>query len=304
MAFSFAETLILPPLASEAPQFVDSFLGNLQRLAWRARPSAANCPVAFEQRPGRSVTANVRRVATARCATMAVEGGTVASAGGRVPIIDLTVPIGADTYSPPSLNLPIGVDVHTKEPGHWQATSVRMGLHTGAHVDFSLHYRADGESAEQVPLDRTCGPALLVDLGDLQPGHEISAADLERADPGLTAGDIALVRTGWTDRAWGRFPDYYVGSPTCSPDAAEWLMARGCRAAGFDCFPEAAAKKSSYLPEEFVVHRIIGDGGAVLMQHLTNLDALPRGRRFSFYAAFVKFVGAEGVPARFFATVG
>ena len=62
MAFSFAETLILPPLASEAPQFVDSFLGNLQRLAWRARPSAANCPVAFEQRPGRSVTANVRRV--------------------------------------------------------------------------------------------------------------------------------------------------------------------------------------------------------------------------------------------------
>ena len=27
MAFTFAETLILPPLASEAPQFVDSFLG-------------------------------------------------------------------------------------------------------------------------------------------------------------------------------------------------------------------------------------------------------------------------------------
>lgn len=221
-----------------------------------------------------------------------------------MPIIDLTVPIGADTYSPPSLNQPIGVDVHTKEPGHWQSTSVHMALHTGAHVDFSLHYRADGESAEQVPLDRTCGPALLMDLGDLEPEHEISAADLERADPGLTAGDIALVRTGWTDRAWGRFPDYYVGSPTCSPEAAEWLVARGCRAAGFDCFPEAAAKQSSYLPEEFVVHRIIGDGGAVLMQHLTNLDALPRGERFSFYAAFLKFVGAEGVPARFFATLG
>ena len=220
-----------------------------------------------------------------------------------MPIIDLTVAIGADTYSPPSLNLPIGVDVHYKEPGHWQATSVHMGLHSGSHVDFSLHYRADGESAEQVPLDRTCGPALLVDLGDLEPEHEIRAADLERADPGLTPGDIALVRTGWTDRAWGRFPDYYVGSPTCSPEAADWLVARGCRAAGFDCFPEAAAKKSSYLPEEFVVHHIIGEGGAVLMQHLTNLDALPRGERFSFYAAFVKFVGAEGVPARFFATV-
>jgi kynurenine formamidase len=220
-----------------------------------------------------------------------------------VRIVDLTAAIGADTYAPPSTNTPIGVDVRYKEPGYWQATSVQMALHSGAHVDFSLHYRADGESAEQVPLDRTCGDAVLFDLGELDPGHEISVADLERADPGLAPGEIALVRTGWTDRAWGRFPDYYVESPSCSPDAATWLVARGCRAAGFDCFPEAAAKKSSYLPDEFVVHRIIGDGGAVLMQQLTNLDALPRGERFAFFAAFVKFVGAEGVPARFFAHI-
>lgn len=216
-------------------------------------------------------------------------------------IIDLTVPIGADTYAPPSVNTPIGVDVRHKEPGYWQVTSVEMALHVGAHVDFSLHYREDGESAEQVALDRTCGPAVLFDLGELSPRHEITVEDLERADPGLAAGEIALVRTGWTDRAWGRFPGYYVDSPSCSPEAAGWLVDRGCRAVGFDCFPEASAKKTSYLPEEFVVHRTVGDGGAVLMQQLTNLDALPRAARFAFYAAFLKFTGAEGVPARFFA---
>jgi arylformamidase len=220
-----------------------------------------------------------------------------------VRIIDLTVPIGSGTYSPPSLNRPIGVDVHHKEPGYWQVTSVEMSLHSGAHVDFSLHYREDGESAGHVPLDRTCGQALLLDLGMLEPRHEITVADLEEADPGLAAGDIALVRTAWTDRAWGQFPDYFVGSPSCSPAAAEWLVAKGCRAIGFDCFPEESAKKTSYLPEEFVVHHIIGEGGAVLMQQLTNLDALPRAERFAFFAAFLKFTDAEGVPARFFATV-
>lgn len=218
-------------------------------------------------------------------------------------IIDLTVAIGADTYAPPSVNKPIDVSVRYKEPGWWQVTSVAMALHAGAHVDFSLHHREDGESAEQVLLDRTCGRALLVDLGEVGESHEISVADLEAADPGLAAGDIALVRTGWTDRSWGRFPGYYTGSPSCGVAAARWLVEKGCRAVGFDCFPEASAKKTDYLPDEFVIHRTFGDAGAVLMQQLTNLDALPRGRRFDFYAAFLKFTGAEGVPARFFAVV-
>jgi arylformamidase len=120
---------------------------------------------------------------------------------------------------------------------------------------------------------------------------------------GDNADDIVLVRTGWSDRAFGEFPRYYVDSPTCSPEAAEWLVAKGCRAIGFDCFPEASAKKTDYSPDEFVVHRTIGEGGAVLMQTLTNLDALPRGQRFQFFAPFLKFEGAEGVPARFFAVV-
>jgi arylformamidase len=218
-----------------------------------------------------------------------------------MPIIDLTAAISGSTYSPPSVNKPIGVHVRHKEPGFWQITHVDMALHSGPHVDFSKHYREDGETAEDIALDRVIGEAMLIDLGELAPSHEIGVADLEAADPGVTADDIVLVRTGWSDRAFGEFPRYYVDSPTCSPEAAEWLVAKGCRAIGFDCFPEASAKKTDYSPDEFVVHRTIGEGGAVLMQTLTNLDALPRGERFQFFAPFLKFEGAEGVPARFFA---
>lgn len=216
-------------------------------------------------------------------------------------IIDLTVAIGPDTYAPPSVNEPIDVTVRTKDPG-WQVTEVRMALHAGPHVDFSKHYRTDGETAEQATLDRTMGTARVFDLGELEPGHDITVGDLERADPGLLPGEIALVRTAWTDRAWGDFPRYYVDSPSCSPDAAQWLVDRGAKAIGFDCFPEAAAKKTDYRADEFVVHATIGEGGAVLMQQLTALDSLPPGP-VTFHAAFLKFRGAEGVPARFFAIV-
>jgi kynurenine formamidase len=216
-------------------------------------------------------------------------------------IIDLTVPIGTDTYSPPSVNQPIGIKEYYKEPGFWMVSEITMMLHSGSHVDFTKHYVEDGETAENVPLDRTCGEAVIIDLTPIEPDHDISPADLEAAALEIRPGDVVLVKTGWSDAAWGDFPRYYVGSPSCSPEAAKWLVDTGAKAIGFDCFPERAAKKQSYLPSEFVVHEIIGDSGAILMQTMTNLAELPTDQRFLFFAAFLKVTGGEGAPARYFA---
>ena len=218
-------------------------------------------------------------------------------------IVDLTVSIGKDTYSPPSVNQPIGIKEHHKEPGFWMVSEITMMLHSGSHVDFTKHYTEDGEMANDVLLERTCGDAVIVDLSPLEPDHDISPADLAAAAPEIRPGDIVLIRTGWSDRAWGDFPRYYVESPACTPEAARWLVDTGAKAIGFDCFPERAAKKQDYLPDEFVVHEIVGDSGAILMQTLTNLGSLPSDRRFIFFAAFLKVVGGEGSPARFFAVV-
>ena len=218
-------------------------------------------------------------------------------------IVDLTVPIGTDTFSPPSVNQPIDIITHFKEPGFWMVSEIKMMLHAGSHVDFTKHFREDGETAEHVGLDRTCGEAVLIDLMPIAPDHDITPDDLEAAAPEIGSGDIVLIRTGWTDEAWGQFPRYYVDSPACTPEAAQWLVDTGAKAIGFDCFPERSAKKQSYLPYEFVVHEIIGNAGAILMQSLTNLSALPSDARFNFFAAFLKVTGGEGSPARFFATL-
>ena len=216
-------------------------------------------------------------------------------------IVDLTVPIGTDTYSPPSVNQPIAVKEYYKEPGFWMVSEITMMLHAGSHVDFTKHYTENGETAENVHLDRTCGEAVIIDLTDIEEDHDITPEDLAAAAPEIRNGDIVLIRTGWSDRAWGEFPRYYLGSPSCTPEAARWLVETGAKAVGFDCFPERAAKKQSYRPDEFVVHEIIGNSGAVLMQSLTNLKVLPSDRRFLFFAAFLKVKGGEGAPARFFA---
>lgn len=216
-------------------------------------------------------------------------------------IVDLTVTIGPQTLSPPSVNKRLTLTPYYRGPGFWRASSVDMVLHTGSHVDFSLHVAEDGETAADVALDRICGEALALDLSHLGPDEPISLDAVAERAGDLRRGDIVLVRTDWTEKMWGDFPDYYLHSPYCAPAAAQWLVDRGAKAIGFDCFSEYCARLPDFTSEDFIIHKIILENGAILMQQMTNLSQLPVGRRFAFFAPCVKMTGAEGSPARFFA---
>jgi arylformamidase len=216
-------------------------------------------------------------------------------------IVDLTVTIGEDTISPPSVNVQLKLTSSHRGPGFWQASKVEMVLHTGSHVDFTKHVQEDGETAADVSLDRVCGDAWVIDLSHAQANHGITVADLEAHTPAIRTGDIALVRTDWTTKQWGNFPTYYLQSPYCTPEAAQWLVDKGAKAIGFDCFSEYCARLPDFTSEDFIIHKIILENGAILMQQMGDLSQLPTDRSFKFFAPFVKMKGAEGAPARFFA---
>src|SRR6266496_4056376 len=91
-------------------------------------------------------------------------------------IVDLTVTVGPETLSPPSVNKHLTLTSNYRGPGYWRASTVEMVLHTGSHVDFSLHVLVDGETAADVPLDRFCGEALVLDLSHLVADEPITAA--------------------------------------------------------------------------------------------------------------------------------
>jgi kynurenine formamidase/carbon monoxide dehydrogenase subunit G len=221
--------------------------------------------------------------------------------GGVMKIVDLTVPIGEDTISPPSVNQQLILTSYHRGPGFWQASKVEMVLHTGSHVDFLRHVQPDGETAIDIPLERVFGDARVVDLSFVGPNHGITVDDLEKHAAQVKEGDIVLVRTDWTEKQWGHFPTYYLESPYCTAEAAQWLIDRGSRAIGFDCFSEYCARLPDFTSEDFIIHKIILENGALLMQQMTNLSKLPTDRTFMFFAPFIKMRGAEGSPARFFA---
>jgi arylformamidase len=218
--------------------------------------------------------------------------------------IDLSVTVDAHTMSPPSTNMPVELTPHRRGPGFWQVTSVHQSLHTGAHIDSPLHVFKDGITTAEIRLEQVMGEALVLDLSFADANHGITVDDLRRggADQ-VRSGDIVLLRTDWTDRKYGTWPDYFTQSPFFPPESAEWLVAKGPKSIGFDFFEEYCARLPDFTSEEFAMHRVILGAGIVIMEGLTNLGALPQRQRVLFYAPFYKIAGTEGAPARFFAMI-
>jgi arylformamidase len=218
-------------------------------------------------------------------------------------LIDLSVGVNANTLSPPSTNIRVEIAPHRRGPGFWQVSSVNQGLHTGAHIDSPLHVFKDGITTAEISLDQVIGEAITIDLSFVEANHKITIDDLKRggADQ-VRKGDIALLRTGWTDKMYGKWPDYFTQSPFFPPESAEWLVAKDPKSIGFDFFEEYCARLPDFTSEDFPMHRVILGAGIVIMEGITNLGALPR-QRVPFYAPFYKIEGTEGAPARFFAKI-
>jgi kynurenine formamidase len=142
-------------------------------------------------------------------------------------LIDLSVAVNSNTMSPPSTNIRVEITPHRRGPGFWQVSSVNQGLHTGAHIDSPLHVFKDGITTAEIRLDQVIGEAVTIDLSFVNANHKITIDDLRRGGAdNVRKGDIVLLRTNWTDKMYGRWPDYFVQSPFFPPESAEWLVAK------------------------------------------------------------------------------
>ena len=216
-------------------------------------------------------------------------------------VIDLSVPVDRSTLGPPAAGSPpVAIETAFRGPGHWQSSRIAALLHTGSHVDAPLHVVARGDDVEAMGLTRLAGDAVVVDLTAVGDRAAIDGALVADAAADLREGDIVVLRTDWSDRMWGRFPDYYTRSPYLTHDAADWIAERRPRAVVFDFFEEECAVTPEFTSEDFVVHRSLLGRGIPLVEQATNIGAVGASR-FTLWAPFVRLVGVEASPCRILA---
>lgn len=214
-------------------------------------------------------------------------------------MVDLSVEVSTDTLGPPSTNVRVELDRIHRGPGFWQVSTLHASVHTGTHIDTPLHCYEDGKTTSDASLLDLTGRASYFDL-TVAESEPVTADLLRAADPGLRAGEVAVLATGWSDSMWGTFPDYYTRSPYLHESAARWLVERKPKAVVFDFFEEECARRKDFTSEEFVVHRILLGAGIYLVEHATDLSKI-RGAEAMICAAFYRLADCDGSPARLFA---
>jgi kynurenine formamidase len=183
---------------------------------------------------------------------------------------DLSQPFvdGLQTY-------PADLDTHVSrgadyDSDGYRSTKIESGSHAGTHVDAPAHIFPDGKQLHEFDVAEFVLDAITVDCRDLSARAPIPAARIPEDD----SVDAVLFHTGWDDH-WGT--ERYFDHPYLSPDAAELCAQRGF-AIGLDALnpdPTPRLSASADEPDGFPVHEAILGADLLIVENLTNLEAVP-----------------------------
>lgn len=198
---------------------------------------------------------------------------------------------------------------------YYEAYNFCAAEHGGTHLDAPVHFAKGKWASDQIPIDRLCGEAVLIDVSASalqQPDYQVSVADIEnweKKNGKIPDENIVLFKTGY-----GRYyPDAkkYLGTdergasavaklhfPGIHPDAAAWLVAnRKIKAVGLD-----VASVDYGQSVQFETHRILYEKNIYGIENVASLDSLPAKGSY-LIALPMKIKGGSGGPLRLAAWV-
>jgi len=185
--------------------------------------------------------------------------------------------------------------------------------HGGTHLDAPVHFAEGRWPADQVPLERLIGPAVVLDVtgpAAADADYRLTLADVQawEARHGRVPKDaLVLLRTGWSSR-WPEARRYLgddtpgdasrLHFPAYGPEAARFLVGeRQVSVLGVD-----TASLDHGPSPDFPVHRIASAANVPGLENLTNLHELP-ATGAEVLALPMKIAGGSGGPLRAVALV-
>ncbi len=209
-------------------------------------------------------------------------------------VFDLTHTISENMPVYPGTETPKLTTARTIRENGFNETLLHMYSHTGTHIDAPAHLFETGAALESFDGTQFVGTAIVIDCSELGKDGCIDMSFIERNRALADKAEFLLFRTGW-DEYWGNMA-YYSGFPCITGEVADYIVATGKKGVGLDTIsidPIGSASLENH-------RRILGQGTVVIIENLCNLDKLGGGL-FGLIAAPLKFINADGAPARVFA---
>lgn len=191
----------------------------------------------------------------------------------------------------PGIPQPAFTDIARVQEDGYAMSQYHLVNHIGTHVDAPAHLVEDGDTLDEIALERLVTDALTLDFRNHAKGF-LSLGDITPHLEKIRPGDLVFICSG-NDRNWGS-DAYWTGWCYPDPEASRAIIERGISGVGFDG-PSADPVDTT----TFDLHRVWLSAGRLLIENLRNLCELPERTRV--VVAPMKVRDANGAPARVFA---
>ena len=239
-------------------------------------------------------------------------------AQGDKQIIDLTYSFDENTVFWPTAEgfiLNKGFHGITDKGYYYSSNEFSTAEHGGTHLDAPIHFYEGRNSADEIPLEKLIGKAVVIDVlkqCEENRNYLIGIEDFknwEKVNGKIPVGSIVLLKSGfgkyWPDRI------KYMGTdergddavaklhfPGLSEEGAMWLVnKRKIKAVGIDT-PSIDYGQSKY----FKSHVVLCGANTPIFENVANLHKLPP-KGFEVIALPMKIKGGSGGPARIIAII-
>ena len=174
-----------------------------------------------------------------------------------------------------------------EEGSHDNLSQMRLGVHTGTHVDAPYHFVANGQKIDELPIDVFVGPVQVVSLPDNV--DLIKEADLRKisVDPNIKRILLKTRNSKLWEKGEKKFKEDFVA---ISADAAEYLVKLGMRFVGIDYLSVGPFHNSK------PTHDVLLGAGMALLEG-ADLSGVSEGI-YQLVCLPLKLGATEGAPAR------
>ena len=221
-------------------------------------------------------------------------------------IIDLTHTIRNGMPIYPGDPAPFIDSCFTHENDYCHVDVLRLGSHTGTHIDAPYHFLREGRKIDEIGVEQFIGEGVLIDVSNKSDREMIEIKDVQPYTRKIRKRDFVIFRTGW-DKYFGT-PTWYE-HPFLSADCAEFLCDLHVALVGTDAMnPDATfvnatgpgtagADSGTDEDDSYPVHHILLNSNILIVENLCNLNRIKQVRgTYSFLPLKIK--DSDGSPIR------
>jgi len=162
---------------------------------------------------------------------------------------------------------------------------VVFGSHTGTHVDAAKHFFDNGQTVDEIPLEKLIGPAIVVAVDDSI--MSVGEADLRKFD--LGGHTRVLIKT--RNSAFLHERDFHRDYTFLAPDGAEYLVSKGVELVGIDYLSIEQFHSGHHR-----THRALLEKNVVIVEGLSFGNISPGD--YELICLPLRLAGLDGAPAR------